>query len=151
MKESFYKKVGRRYVPVYKYDSQLLDSFPKGHHLITVNPGSGSTHYNVEPAYAALLAASLIAEEKMCDAMREKSESRPQKRLLTEEQRQAWQNLAKALGDDLATLQTPSALDVIRAGTKALQEETLKLLSVPGVKKAYDQFIFVSELTRNHD
>ena len=39
VKKVYYEKIGRRYRPVAEYDSDLLDSFPKGSHLICVYPG----------------------------------------------------------------------------------------------------------------
>lgn len=54
MKKIYYEKQGRRYVPVYEYDSEFLDSFPKGNHLVMVYPGGSSRRYNIDPNYAAL-------------------------------------------------------------------------------------------------
>ena len=34
MKKVYYIKEGRKYVPVAEYDNELLDSFPKGNHLV---------------------------------------------------------------------------------------------------------------------
>ena len=66
MKEKtiFYKKVGRRYVPVYEYDQTLMDALPKGSHLIQVYPGGQSTKYNVDPAYAPLIAAGRVNRQR---------------------------------------------------------------------------------------
>ena len=150
MKEIFYKKVGRKYVPVYEYDQTLLDGFPKGNHLVMCYPGGQSRRYNVEPNHVALIAAARVAEDAMCKAIREASEMRPQKTPITPNQQKAWKKLAKEFGDDLATLQTNSARDVAEAGLKAIIEEAEKLLTVPAVKKAYEQFMFVAELTKDH-
>jgi hypothetical protein len=149
-KEIFYKKVGRKYVPVYEYDQTLLDAFPQGTHLVMCYPGGQSRRYNIEPNHAALIAAARIAEDAMCKAIREASEMRPQKTLITPGQLKAWKKLAKEFGDDLATLQTNSARDVAEAGVNAIIEEAEKLLTVPSVKKAYEQFMFVAELTKDH-
>lgn len=149
-KEIFYKKVGRKYVPVYEYDQTLLDGFPKGTHLVMCYPGGQSRRYNIEPNHAALIAAARVAEDAMCKAIREASEMRPQKTPITPNQQKAWKQLAKEFGDELATLQTNSARDVAEAGINAIIEEAEKLLTVPAVKKAYEQFIFVAELTKDH-
>ena len=34
MKKVYYIKEGRRYVPVAEYDQDLMDSFPKGTHIV---------------------------------------------------------------------------------------------------------------------
>ena len=63
MKKIFYEKVGRRYVPVSEYDSDLLDAFPKGTHIVMCYPGGQSRRYQIDPAYAPMIAAGRVAEE----------------------------------------------------------------------------------------
>lgn len=150
MKKVYYEKRGRRYYPVAEYDSDLLDSFHRGSHLVCVYPGGQSRRYNVEPNYAAMIAAARVAEDAMCQAIRKASEMRPQKTLLTEGQRRAWRQLAKEFGDELAALNTPCARDIAEAGLKALQEEAVKLMQNTTVKAAYDQYQLVCELTKEH-
>jgi len=148
MKKIFYEKRGRRYHPVYEYDSDLLDSFPKGSHLVIVYPGGSSRRFNVEPNHAALIAAGRVAEDAMCEAIRRASEMRPQRTMITEGQRRAWKKLAREFGDDLATLSYGSARDIADAGLNALQEEADKLMKHESVKRAYEQFLLVCELTK---
>jgi hypothetical protein len=80
---------------------------------------------------------------------------RPQKTPITEGQRKAWKKLAKEFGDDLATLQIDSARDIADAGLKAMQQEVDVLLQNPSVRKAYERFQLICELTKtqqgNHD
>jgi hypothetical protein len=147
-KKVFYEKVGRRYRPVYEYDQVLLDSFPKGTHLVMCYPGGQSRRFNIDPNHAAMIAAGRAAEDAMCDALRRASELRPQRTPLTEGQRRAWKKLAKEFGDDLATLSGSSARDVAEAGLAALQAEALELMKHPAVKEAYDQFLLVSKLVK---
>ena len=151
MKKIYYEKIGRRYHPVYEYDSTLLDSFSKGSHLVLVYPGGQSRRFNVEPNHAALIAAGRVAEDAMCDALRKASEMRPQRTPITEGQRRAWRKLAKEFGDDLATLNMGSARDIADAGLKALQEEADKLMSNPAVRDAYEQFLMICELTKRKE
>ena len=150
MKKIYYQKVGRRYVPVSEYDSDFLDAFPEGAHLVMTTPGSKSTHYRIDPALAPMIAAGRFAENKMLDAMRQASEGRPKQRPFTEKQVKAWKQLQKAMGDEMFYLQYPSNMDIVEAGIKAMQEEASKLLENPSVKKAYEHFLLVCELTKEH-
>jgi hypothetical protein len=151
MKRIFYEKVGRRYVPVYEYDQILMDAFPKGSHLVICYPGGQSTRYNVNPAYAPMIAAGRVAEDKISEALRKASDMRPKRAPITEGQQRAWENLVKEFGEDARMLEWPSARQVAEDAVKAMQEEADKLLSVPAVKKAYEHFLFVAELTKDHN
>lgn len=153
MKKVYYEKIGRRYYPVAEYDNDLLDSFPKGNHLVCVYPGGTSRRFNVEPNHAALIAAGRVAEDAMCRAISKASELRPKQTPITEGQRKAWKKLAKEFGDELATLNINSARDIAEAGLKAMQDEAEKLMTIPAVKKAYEHFLLVAELTKeqSHD
>jgi hypothetical protein len=148
MKKVYYEKIGRRYVPVAEYDNDLLDSFPKGSHLVCVYPGGTSRRFNIQPNHAAMIAAGRVAEDAMSRAISKASELRPKQTPITEGQRKAWRKLAKEFGDELATLNINSARDIAEAGVKAMQEEADKLLSVPAVKNAYDHFMMLCELTK---
>ena len=149
MKKIYYEKVGRKYVPISEYDSDYLDSFSKGTHIVMCYPGGQSRRYNIDPNYAALIAAGRVAEDAMCKAMHKASEMRPKQTPITEGQRKAWKKLAKEFGDELATLNGASSYDIAQAGIKALQEEAAKLLTNPAVKKAYEHFLLVAELTKD--
>ena len=148
MKKIFYEKVGRRYVAVQEYDEYLMDGLPYGNHMIMCYPGGTSTRYNIDPAYAPMIAAGRVAEDKMSEAVRKASEMRPRKKELTVEQQRAWQRLNKSMGDDIYTLEVGSSRDIAEAGLKAMQEEADKLMTNPAVKLAYEQFLLVCELTK---
>jgi hypothetical protein len=150
MKKVFYEKVGRRYVPVSEYDSDYLDSFPKGDHLVSVYPGGSSRRFRIDPAYAPLIAASRVAEDAICHAIHKASEMRPMKQPITEQQQLAWKKLARAFGDDLATLKINSARDIAEAAVKAMIEEQQKLLNNPSARKAYERFLLVAELVKEN-
>lgn len=150
-KKIYYEKVGRRYVPVAEYDNELLDSFPKGNHLVMCYPGGSSRRFNINPAYAPMIAAGRVAEEAICREISKASELRPKQTPITEGQRRAWKKLAKEFGDELATLNINSSRDIAEAGLKAMQEEADKLMKHDSVKRAYEQFLLVCELTKeNH-
>jgi hypothetical protein len=148
MKKIYYEKRGRKYVPVSEYDSEFLDSFTKGTHLVMSYPGGSSRRYNIDPNYAAMIAASRVAEEAMIRAMHKASELRPKQTPITIGQKKAWEKLAKEFGDDLCTLSGASSHDIAEAGIRAMMEEANKLLTDPAVKKAYDRFLFIAELTK---
>jgi hypothetical protein len=146
----FYIKKGRRYIPHSTYSNEFCDSFPKGTHLVDVYPGGSSRRFNIDPAYAPMIAAGRVAEDAMSRAISEASELRPKQTPLTEGQRKAWRKLAKEFGDELATLNIASARDIAEAGVKAQMAEAEKLLTIPAVRKAYEKFLFVAELTKEH-
>ena len=151
MKKVFYEKVGRKYVPVSEYDSNLLDALPKGTHIIMSYPGGQSTRYKIDPAYGPMIAAGRVAEDAICNAITKQSELKPHRKPLTEGQKLAWENLAKEFGEDLCTLYGSSVRDCADAGVKAMQEEAMKLMENPSVKKAYEHFLLVCELTKEHN
>ena len=151
MKKTFYEKVGRRYKPVHEYDSDLMNALPRGSHLLIVYPGGSSTRYNINPAYAPLIAASRVAEDTISDAIRKASELHPRNTPITEGQQRAWKKLAKEFGDELPTLQINSARDIAEAGVHAMQVEAEKLLTNEAVKLAYEHFLMVCEITKENN
>lgn len=153
MNKIYYEKVGRKYVPVAEYNEEWMDSFTKGSHLVMVYPGGSSRRYNIDPAYAPMIAAGRVAEDAISYALFKASELRPKQTPITEGQQQAWRKLAEEFGDDLATLHVKSSREIAEAGLKAMQVEADKLLTNPAVKKAYEHFMLVCELTKEqtHD
>jgi len=148
VKKIFYEKVGRRYVPVQEYDDYLIDAFPKGAHLVMSYPGGVSRRYNVDPNYAAMIAAGRVAEDAISVAIHKASEARPKERPITERQRAAWEEMKAAFGDEFFSLTLPSTRDLAETGVAAMQEEALKLMQNDSVRKAYEQFQLVCELTK---
>ena len=151
MKKIFYEKVGRRYKPVYEYDQTLMDAMPKGNHIVMVHPGGESTRFNIDPNYAAMIAAGRVAEDAICDAMVKASEGRPMRKPITEAQHKAWKKLAKEMGDELCSLTYGSTRDHVEAGVQAMMLEAEKLMTNPAVKKAFDHFQLVCALTKEHE
>ncbi len=146
-KTIFYKKEGRKYVPVYEYDQELLDAFPKGTHLVQVYPGGSSRRFNIQPNYAAMIAAGRLAEDAISKELMKASDLRPKTAPLTQEQRDAWDNLVKVFGPEAKCLEWPSAREASEQAVKAMQEEAVKLMEHPAVKEAYDHFMFIAKLT----
>ncbi len=150
MKKIFYEKQGRRYIPVAEYDNELLDSLPKGAHLVMVYPGGSSRRFNIDPNYAGMIAAGRVAEDAISKAVHQASEMRPHNKPITEKQRKAWENLAKAFGSDRYYIEIPSAREIAEEGVKAMQQEATLLMSNPSVKKAWDRFQLVCQLTKEN-
>lgn len=146
MKKIYYEKVGRRYVPVSEYDSNLMDGFTKGNHLVMSYPGGRSTRFNIEPALAPMIAAGRYAEDAISKAVHQASEMRPRNKPITIKQKKAWEALARAFGDDRYYIEIPSAREVTEAGLKAMETEAVKLLEHPMVKSAYDEFMATCKL-----
>lgn len=149
-KTIFYKKEGRKYVPVSEYDQELLDGFPKGNHLVMVYPGGSSRRFNVEPATVPMLAAGRVAEDAISKALVKAGEIRMQRGQvpLTPGQKAAWEKLVEEFGDSAKQLEWPSAREVAEEGVKALQKEADMLLSNEAVRKAYEHFILMCKLTK---
>jgi hypothetical protein len=151
MKKIYYEKVGRRYKPVAEYDSEYLDSFPKGNHLVMCYPGGSSRRFNINPAYAPMIAAGRVAEDEMSKAIVKASEMRPHNKPITEKQKKAWEALAKAFGDDRYYVEIPSAREIAEEGVKAMSKEAEQLLTHESVRKAYDHFMLMCQLVKDQN
>ena len=138
-------------MPVAEYDSDLLDSFPKGTHLVQCYPGGSLRKFNIDPAYAPMIAAGRVAEDAICEVLRNASDLRPSRNPITEGQRKAWAQLSKEFGDDIHVLQWPAARDACDQAVMAMAKEVEQLMKNEGVRAAYNHFILMCELTRKHD
>lgn len=148
MTDVFYVKEGRKYKPVSYYDSKVMDAFGVGTHVVMVYPGGSSRRYQIDPNHAAMIAAARVAEDAISQAIVKASEMRPHRKPITPEQQEAWENLSKAFGDERYAVEIPSAREIAETGVQAMQAEALKLMSNPTVRKAYERFLFVAELSR---
>lgn len=151
-KKIYYEKKGRKYVPVSEYDSDYLDSFPRGNHLVMCYPGGSSRRFNIDPNYAALIAAGRVAEDAISKHIMDVSALRvPDKeRPLTDAQRNAWEAFSKAMGKEVYALEYCSYREAAEAGVKAMMEEADKLMDNPVVRKAFERFLLICELTKEH-
>ena len=150
--ETFYIKRGRRYIPVSEYDSMLSDSLPYGSYVTVVKKGSNIQRYVIDPAYAPMIAAGIVASEAMSKAMFSASEIRLNKnhQPMTKEQRDAWDNLIAVFGSAAHTLEHPSIMEITQAGVDALITEAERLMNYPAVRLAYEHFITVTKLAAEH-
>jgi hypothetical protein len=151
MKKIYYEKIGRKYIPVKEYDSDFMDSYPQGAHLVVCKLGSTSKKYSIDPDYAAMIAAGTVAQDAICDAIIKASELKPTKQPLTTEQVTAWNNLKKSFGDDMCGLQGVSTYECVDAGIKAMMVAAEQLMKNPVVKNAFEQFLLVAKLTKEHN
>ena len=116
-----------------------------------VYPGGQSRRYNIEPNHAAMIAAGRVAEDAICRAISKASELRPKSTPITLGQKKAWEKLAKEFGDELCTLHGLSVHDCAEAGVKAMMAEAEKLMSNESVRKAYEHFQLMCELTKERN
>jgi hypothetical protein len=151
-KTIFYKKEGRKYVPVSEYDNEYLDSFPKGDHLVSVYPGGASRRYNINPEYAAMIAAGRVAEDAICRRIQQETELRPATREIDEETQRKWKKFIATIPEEFRYMFTHGcARDAAEAGIKAMQEEAEKLMKNEAVRKAWDNFQLVCALTKQQE
>lgn len=158
MKKTFYEKVGRRYKPVYQYDQTLTDAFPKGSHLVICYPGGYSRRYNIDPNYAAMIAAGRVAEDAISTALMEATEIRRTQRgtndkttPLTSEQKAAWEHLVKVFGPEARQLEYPCARECAEKAVQAMYGEAMQLMQHESVRQAYEHFQLMCELAKDHN
>lgn len=153
MKKIYYEKKGRKYVPVSEYDSDYLDSFPSGNHLVMCYPGGSSRRFNIDPALAPMIAAGRVAEDAIAKRIMDTSSMRPRqdRKPLTPKQIAAWEALAEAFGEERYALEYCSYREAAEAGVKAMMEEANKLMTNPQVKRAFERFLLICELTKEPD
>jgi hypothetical protein len=108
--------------------------------------------FNIDPAYAPMIAAGRVAEDAISKKIMEASALRVPERQkpLTPAQEKAWKALAKAFGEERYALEWCSYREAAEAGVKAMADEAEKLMTNPIVKQAYERFLFIAELTKEH-
>ncbi len=100
-----------------------------------------------------MIAAGRVAEDAISKHIMETSALRPRqdRTPLTSEQKEAWERLSKAFGDERYALEYCSYREAAEAGVKAMQLEADKLMNNPAVKKAWDYFMMVCALTKEQE
>ena len=135
-------------MPISEYDSDLMDAIPVNTAVLIVSrPGATSRRYDIDIAYAPLVAAGLYAGDAIASVILKASEMRPARTPVTPGQQAAWKKLSKEFGEECTPLQYPSVREAAEAGAKAMQAEAEKLLQNPSVCAAYDHFLFMCKLT----
>jgi hypothetical protein len=148
MKEVFYKKVGRKYVPVSEYDENIVRALPYGSHLIDVRKNGRTTISKINPNFAAMIAAGLFSERKISESIMKSLAIRPTQSTMTEEQKVAWDAFFATLEDTKYPLQWPSIFEAVREGVRVMQEEADALMQNPNVKQAHEHFLTLCELSK---
>jgi hypothetical protein len=134
---------------VYEYDSEMLDALPKGTHIVMSYPGGKSTRYNIDPNYAAMIAAGRIAEDAIAQSIQHSTELRPMNREMDEDLQQRWKEFIATVPEHFRFMFTHgSARDAAEAGVQAMQKEADQLMQNEAVRRAYEQFQLVCELTK---
>jgi hypothetical protein len=152
MKTIFYKKEGRKYIPVREYDdrTKFYNAMPYGNHLVMKYKNGEQRNYDIDPAFAPMIAAGRYCKDAISRVIMRESDLRAARgsTLLTEEQRIAWAALAASFGEETHALQWPSAQEATDAAVKAMQEEADKLLNNQAVRNAYEEFMLICKLTK---
>lgn len=151
MQTTFYKKEGRRYVPVYEYDTELMDSFPAGSHVVICYPGGKSIRYNIDVNYAAMIAAGRLAEDVIAEALVKSGELRPQAKAISQKSRDLYDKFVDSLEDDERYyIERASAREMSEKAVQAMQKEAEKLMTNDAIKQAYEHFLFLCELSKEN-
>ena len=146
MKKIFYEKRGKRYIPISEYNSEWVDSFPNGATLVICEPGVRSRKFNIDPNYAAMIAAGRVAGDVISREISRASDLRPKNIPITTGQKEAWDKLVEEFGESARLLEWPSAMEVSEKAVAAMAEQANKLLEKPEIRKAFEQFLLVCEL-----
>lgn len=144
---TFYRKEGRKYIPVSEYDNELTDAWPEGTHLTISAPGRRSRRYDVDPALAPMIAAGYTAEERITQVIMDKLSFRPEQLPVTPAQHKAWDNMKKVWGEDMCRLQSGSIGEAVRAGVDEMVKEAESLLLNPALQNSYNNYILLCKLT----
>lgn len=140
MKTTFYKKQGRRYVPVSEYDSEVRDAWPKGSHVVVSQPGHTVYKYSINPDYASVIVAALLSKDKMVDTMINKSIGIDSTTALTESEIDIAKQY-KQLLINRGIIFLPSYNDIVQAGIDVLIDNAVEHSTNPTVRHSYEQFI----------
>jgi hypothetical protein len=148
----FYRKEGKKYIAVSEYDPVLVDSLPYGAHVQVVRENGMSRRYNVDPALAPMVAASMVLEYRLATIIDRASSfelDQSNKVPLTLEQKEAWENLNKSFGGQITPLYGRSRQDIARSVLEEIAAEAQKLLTNDALREQYEYFLTLSKLTKD--
>ena len=122
-RETFFRKVGRKYVPVgeaERYDHVIM---PDGYTLTYRRDGVTRWEYEVKPDSAGFVAAATVAREAMEAAIRQAATYRPtSQKKFTKRQLELIEQFKRDMGMSYPLWwQESSADDIVRAGIDAVR------------------------------
>jgi hypothetical protein len=116
--QRLYRKVGKKFVPV--NDPYAYDGLRNGFWLIQIKDGSTSIRQEIYPDKAAIHAAARLMEDKLVQIICKAGEARPNKTMLTAEEKKDWDAFIKKHGESFNTLCYPSIQENAEKIVKAL-------------------------------
>jgi len=119
--QRLYRKVGKKFIPV--NDPYSHDGLRNGFWLVQIKDGSTSIRQEIYPDKASVHAAAREMEDKLVDIIRKAGEARPNKTMLTAEEKKDWDAFIKKHGESFNTLHYPSMQENAEKIVKALIEE----------------------------
>ena len=142
----FYKKVvaknGRvTYQLVSQYDSELHKAMPIGSHLVIITNKAESRRYKIDPTYAPMIAAGIIAEERISKHLMEQLSFKPEQTPITPEEAAAWDHMKEVFGENRSRLMYPSIAEATRAAVAEMQQVAIGLMENETLKSIYEQYV----------
>jgi hypothetical protein len=123
MSTVFYKKVGRRYIPVSEYSDELFDSLPYGVTMVHIKPNGQSWSYQVDPDFEAVDAALEIMKDDMVNIFVELMELKPKPSPFTDRQRELWNELKGSFNEQDFWCIRESMYDMARGLQKKIKDK----------------------------
>ncbi|MCX7592624.1 MAG: hypothetical protein N2235_02470 [Fischerella sp.] len=148
-REVYYRKEGRKYVPVAESAIDLFEALPYGFYVVEVNSTGQHSRRGIDPRFADFAAAALHLKSRLVDILLDASRAKlSAKQPLTPEQLAAWQELNRVFGDSISLLH-PSLQDIAAQFLEEIQRKAQELHDNPTVRAAYEQYLMAVELTRD--
>lgn len=149
--ETLYRKVDGKFVAVAKYDREYHDNIPLNCAVLTVaSEVSTMRRYNIDPAVAPFVAASMIMEREIVNVILEASvpslETQPTSRKITytPEQLEAWKTATKILG--MNRIELPSFQQIGERVAKSIREKAEEIMKDKSVSAAYEDFLLLATM-----
>jgi len=143
----YYKKDGRKFVPVAYYDSAVCDSIQEGATLIVKQKNLTMRRHRVDIDYAPMLAAAMATKESISNVLIKASEARPHRKALTAEQLADWQSLMDKHGDDFMYIEYPSAYEAVESAVAFLADQVVDAHKNEAVLEAWNHYKLLVALT----
>lgn len=143
----YYKKEGKKFVPVSYYDSGVMDGVGEGATLVVKQKNLTMRRHNVDIAFAPMLAAAMATKDAVASVLIKASEARPHCKALTTEQLADWQSLMDKHGDDFMYIEYPSAYESIESAVTFLADQVVTAHTNEAVLEAWNHYKLLVALT----